>query len=386
MISNRWLVLAVLFAARSAMGFQFQSVASVSPLLMQDLAIDFALLGALIGVWMLPGVVVAIPGGLLGRRFGDKNVVVAGLALMALGSFVTAAAHSYAPAIAGRIVSGAGAVMLNVLLAKMVADWFQAGGLASAMGVLVTSWPFGIGLALIVLGPLSAATSWAIAVQVTAWVCIAALLGVALVYRTPPAQDNRSVAAAPLGRRDFTLACVAGLIWALYNVGYIVVVSFVPVLLAARGIGAANAAVVASFASWPLMLSVPLGGYLADRTGRGYAIMIGGLVAMAAAMPFMLVAPSPLAMLALFGLIAGLPGGIIAALPGRALAAKARHLGLGIFFTLYYVGMALLPGLAGWFRDRFVEDAAPLLFGSALLVTAALLAALFRRMETWRFA
>ena len=383
---NRWVVLAVLFAARSAMGFQFQSVASVSPLLMHDLAIDFALLGALIGVWMLPGVVVAIPGGLLGRRFGDKNVVVSGLALMALGSFVTAAASTYAPAMAGRVISGAGAVMLNVLLAKMVADWFQGGGLASAMGVLVTSWPFGIGLALLVLGPLSAATTWAFAIQVTAWACIAALLAVALVYRTPPAQESRSVAAAPMGRRELSLACVAGVIWAFYNVGYIIVVSFVPVLLAARGLTAANAAVIASFASWPLMLSVPLGGYLADRTGRGYAIMIGGLIAMAAAMPFMLAAPSPLVMLVLFGVIGGLPGGIIAALPGRALAPKARHLGLGIFFTLYYVGMALLPGLAGWFRDRFAEDAAPLIFGSGLLVAAALLVALFRRMETWRFA
>jgi MFS family permease len=379
-------MLAVLFAARSAMGFQFQSVASVSPLLMQDLAIDFALLGALIGVWMLPGVVVAIPGGLLGRRFGDRNVVVAGLALMALGSFVTAAAHGYGPAIAGRVVSGAGAVILNVLIAKMVADWFQAGALASAMGILVTSWPFGIGLALIVLGPLSAATSWAFAIQVTAWVCIAAVVGVALVYRTPPAHEDRAVAAAPLGRRDLSLACVAGVIWAFYNVGYIIVVSFVPVLLAARGIGAANAAVMASFASWPLMLSIPLGGYLGDRTGRGNAIMIGGLIAMAAAMPSMLASPSPLAMLVVFGVIAGLPGGIIAALPGRALAPKVRHLGLGIFFTLYYVGMAVLPALAGWFRDRFSEDAAPLIFGSALLVAAALLVALFRRIETWRFA
>lgn len=63
MITNRWIILLVLFVARTAMGFQLQSVASVSPLLVEDLAIDFARLGALIGVYMLPGVVVAAPGG-----------------------------------------------------------------------------------------------------------------------------------------------------------------------------------------------------------------------------------------------------------------------------------------------------------------------------------
>jgi len=38
----------------------------------QTLAIDFALLGTLIGSWMLPGIAVAIPGGWLGQRFGEK--------------------------------------------------------------------------------------------------------------------------------------------------------------------------------------------------------------------------------------------------------------------------------------------------------------------------
>ena len=50
---------------------------------MDALAIDFASLGALIGLYMLPGVVIALPGGMLGQRFGAKRVVLVGLALMA---------------------------------------------------------------------------------------------------------------------------------------------------------------------------------------------------------------------------------------------------------------------------------------------------------------
>ena len=85
-MENRWLMLAVLFLARTAMALQFQTVASVGPFLMRRaLAIDFAALGALIGLYMLPGIVIALPGGLLGQRFGAKRVLLVGLALMAVG-------------------------------------------------------------------------------------------------------------------------------------------------------------------------------------------------------------------------------------------------------------------------------------------------------------
>ena len=73
-MSNRWLILTVLFLARTTMGFQFQSVATLSSFLIKDLRIDYTQLGLLIGFYLLPGTVIAYPGGLLGRRFGDKQV------------------------------------------------------------------------------------------------------------------------------------------------------------------------------------------------------------------------------------------------------------------------------------------------------------------------
>src|SRR5882757_7033848 len=85
-IQKHWLMLAVLFLARTTMALQFQTVASTGPFLLDALGIDFAALGALIGLYMLPGVVIALPGGLFGQRFGAKRVVLAGLVLMALGA------------------------------------------------------------------------------------------------------------------------------------------------------------------------------------------------------------------------------------------------------------------------------------------------------------
>ncbi len=381
---NRWVILLVLFLARTAMGFQFQSVAAVSPALVADLALDLALFGTLIGAWMLPGIVIAIPGGLLGRRFGDKSMTLLGLALMALGSLMTAGAEQYSAALAGRIISGTGAVLLNVLLAKMVADWFSDDHLATAMGILVVSWPIGIGLALVVLGPLAAAASWSFALQVPAWVCVAALIMLALVYRKPPsiaAQETREQPAARLARRELGLASLSGVVWALYNASYIIVVSFAPLLLADRGLPAAQAALISSAATWPLLLSVPLGGMVADRTGRGELVMQASFIAMALCIPFMLVAPSPLLMLAIVGLVMGPAAGVIMALPARVLSPETRNLGMGVYYTWYYVGMAVLPGVAGWCRDVSGFAVAPLAFASALLVVAGGCTMLFQYLE-----
>jgi len=75
MLESRWLILAALFIARFALGYQFQSAGSVAPFLIKQLDIDYAQVGSLIGAFMLPGVAISVPSGFLNRRFGDKNIV-----------------------------------------------------------------------------------------------------------------------------------------------------------------------------------------------------------------------------------------------------------------------------------------------------------------------
>jgi len=54
MPGQRWMILAVLFAARAATGFQFQSVGSTATMLMRDLAIDYSEIGMLLGAYLCP--------------------------------------------------------------------------------------------------------------------------------------------------------------------------------------------------------------------------------------------------------------------------------------------------------------------------------------------
>ena len=63
MSDNRWFILAVLFVARLALGYQFQSAGSVAPFLIRDLGIDYAQIGLLVGGFILPGIAISLPSG-----------------------------------------------------------------------------------------------------------------------------------------------------------------------------------------------------------------------------------------------------------------------------------------------------------------------------------
>src|SRR4051812_49971760 len=112
---NRWSVLAVLFFIRTTMAVQFQSVAAIAPLLSADFDVSLADIGILVGPYSVPGVVLALPGGAIGQKFGDKNTVVLGLILMMAGSCIMALSTSWGGQISGRLVAGVGGVLMSVL-------------------------------------------------------------------------------------------------------------------------------------------------------------------------------------------------------------------------------------------------------------------------------
>ena len=85
---QRWIMLLVLFLVRLAMDYQFQSVASVSSHLVRDLGFTFLEIGTLIGFFLLPGIFIAIPSGILTRRVTNKNLLMIGAVTMMVGAWV----------------------------------------------------------------------------------------------------------------------------------------------------------------------------------------------------------------------------------------------------------------------------------------------------------
>jgi predicted MFS family arabinose efflux permease len=381
--ADRWLILAVLFVARTVMACQFQTVASTAPFLIDGLAIDYAKLGTLIGLYMLPGIFIALPGGVLGQRFGAKRVVLAGLLLMAAGGALMGWASSFLLVAAGRLISGTGAVLINVLMTKMVADWFAKHELVTAMALLITSWPLGLALGLMLFTPLALAASWSAVMNVAALLSLASFAMVALAYRDPP-----DLAAAPAARlhlslspREWLAVCLAGSIWMTYNVGYIVLFSFLPALFGAHGFSLTQAGQIVSVLGWTLIVSVPLAGFLAERLRRPNLFLVGGFAVSAVAAVALPFAGSPFYAFGVLALVLGAPAGPVMALPAQALRPENRAGGMGVYFTWYYAGMAVLPGLAGLARDLTGSAAAPALLAAAMMGLALLGLAGFRLLQ-----
>jgi MFS family permease len=102
-LRNRWGILAILFVVRLTIAFQFQSVAAVAPLLQQSFGVGLADIGILIGLYFTPGIVLALPGGAIGRTLGDKPTTIVALLLMTAGSLVMATTDVWGWQMAGRL-------------------------------------------------------------------------------------------------------------------------------------------------------------------------------------------------------------------------------------------------------------------------------------------
>jgi MFS family permease len=191
-MSRQWNTLALLFAVRTVMAFQFQAVAALAPMLRDEFGASVAEIGSLIGVYLVPGIALALPGGAIGKRYGDKQVVMFGLMLMTCGGLVMAFSKSWRLQVFGWAMAGIGGVLLNVLMSKMVMDWFSGRACDTAMAIFVNSWPFGIALALVALPPLAVSGGVSLAFLLASGLVAVGMVVLALFYQAPTAPRTPS--------------------------------------------------------------------------------------------------------------------------------------------------------------------------------------------------
>jgi predicted MFS family arabinose efflux permease len=383
MLATRWAMLAVIFLARTAMGLMYQSLAAVGPLLIDDLRLTYLHYSILLGLFLLPGAIMALPGGMLGQRFGSRHVATAGLALMVVGSIVTAESPGFAVAAAGRLVIGVGGVLLNVALTKMVADWFTGRELSTAMGLMLTSFPVGMALAMGFLPRLAAESNWRAAIHATEVLATLGIVALVLLYRDPAGRRGSAQSSAfvvRLTRREVALSSTVGLAWGLFNAGFFVLAGFAPPYLVAHGSSVADAAFIVSLGIIVSLVSLPLGGYVADRLGRPNLIIVGGCLLTALATALMPLLPAPTFWFVVMGFMFGLPPGAMMSLLPQTLPPDRLSTGLGIYYTIFYLSILGCLLLAGQVRDQSGGPAAPVFFSAAVTVASVLCLAVFRRL------
>lgn len=383
---SRWTVLTLLFFVRTGMGFQYQTPAALGTLMQSHYSVALDQIGLLIGIYFVTGMGLAIPTAALGSLVNEKRAVSVGLALMAVGGLWAGLAQGWGGLVAARIIGGTGGVLINILMTKIVADWFADGALATAMAIFVNSWPVGIAIALVAVPALAVNFGPAAAFYVGAAWSLAALVAMQLLPASPERQASAVPAEWPTSRNGVRVI-LAGLVWAFFNAAFVVVFSFGPTMLQEDGLSLVAAGGAISLILWFSIVGVFTGGVLADKSGRPGLIIVACSLALVAAIAVVANVSSSYVMFAVLGVLTGLPAGSIMALPARILPGQERMRGMGYFYTIFYAVIVLSPVAAGILsahsgsaRAAFMSSAGLMMAG---LVCFALLK-IFERRSTAR--
>lgn len=379
-------MVALLVITRISVPFQFQSVSPFFPQLEARLGITHSGLGLLLGLYMAPGIIVALSLPHLLAEAGRTRVIAVALCAMATGELLFGATHDFSIACLARLVAGCGGCVIYILTINMVADLENAGSRAARMGFIAASWPFGNAMALLLLGTalslgLDGSSVAPLAIIALAAACVAALLladrsrGRLIALRPGP---SASLAAWRLVLSRIRTVAVA---FSLYNIAFIVMTGFAPSLLRSWGASLQTSTSIASIPMWMFLVSVPLGGILARRSDRGATLQIG-VGCIGATIAFLASASSahPTLLYGIAGLLGGLPTAPLLARVGT-LSGSSADITYSAMFLVFFVLLLAIPPLVGFAVDTTGSVGFVPFFVSTCLVVAFALFAWSARRE-----
>lgn len=386
-----WLVLSVLFLARASAAMGYQSSGSLLPLLIAAIGINYMEAGMLVGAFLLPGVFLSLPAGWLAKRWGDERVLILGLVVLIAGLIWLTRTHTLTHALMARAVSGAGAAAILVVASKVLSDWFAGAALVLPMMLLVNSWPLGIGVALQWQPMIGLTQGWQNAV---AWSAVPAALAGLLTWalrntvrggmaatstgRTPETHRATVGAVCVWQPRVFALTSAA---YAIFGGLWAVIFSFGASYLIDQGMDVLTASHWTAIVSWCAVPVAPIAGCLARRAA--VARWLGPVCFAISALLLMSLPawPRPEWALVMVGIIGCIPGGLLNAQAAQSLPSEKRAVGLGLFWSSYFAGIALIPVLAGHAREVTGLGSAPLQTAGLLAAMAALTHAASRHLQ-----
>jgi len=309
---------------------------------------SLAVIGLLTTALFVTHLAAQLPAGIWSDRFGARRVALAACLVAAAGNAVLLLGTSFGLAAVGRLVVGLGSGAGFVAGLDLVR---AGGGGAVLQGLYGGATMAGGGLALLIVPPLTDATSWRAAyasglvLALAGTVLVLAVRGLARVGR-PRRGVLRDAGLLPLGALQvatFGLAVIAG--------------NWIVPLLERDGAASATAGALGSFILLAGIVTRPLGGALAHRWPHRRRMLVSGSLVAVAAGALLIAAAGPLWLSALGSLALGLAAGVPFAVvfeaaqrlrpdaPGAAIALVNACAVLAILIGTPLVGLGFdLPG------------------------------------------
>lgn len=385
---ERWGALIATSLGRGALGFQFQALPALAPVMAAGLGLSLSEIGTLTGLYMAPGILIALLAGALLQRISVRNTLVIGLAAMVASGILSFASSELFGLAAARLLGGLGGVLVTVATLKGFADWFPRSELSLANGVSGGAQPFGMGCALLIFSTQGHYLTWQTGLLVTGVVSAVALAAVVTLIpangpapriQRPPGSTN-----FPLG--EFVMLLLAGSVVALFVGCFYAFLSILPSFLHSTGWRPDDAGLIMGAVGWAPIVVSPIGGFFASRL-RHPAVMIATCILIwgsaVAGLAFFGVTPLFIGLMLVFG---PLPIGPIMSLVVQAVAAERLGIGSGVFMAFMFLGTSVIPPAAAWVGDLAPEiagssEATAVLFCGVAFLVSLLPLAVFEHLK-----
>lgn len=332
---------------------------------------DAFLIGLVLGIYGLTQGVLQLPAGMASDRFGRKPVIVVGLVIFAIGSFVAASADDIWITLIGRSLQGAGAI--SAAVTALVADSTRESQRTKAMAMIGGSIALMFAVSLVAapvlygwigMGGMFAATG--VLAIVAIWVTLRVVPDVPIpLEHAPSARSLRSVVLDPdLMRLNFGIFCLHAVQMAMFIV--------IPRWLVERdGLPLVE--------HWKVYLPVVLVSLAlmmpavrrSDRVGGTRVLFLGAIALVLAVQAAFALQPSGLVasavLLALFFTGFNILEASLPSLVSKLAPASAKGAAMGVYNTTQSLGLFAGGALGGWAMARFGALAVLALNAAAML-------------------
>jgi DHA1 family multidrug resistance protein-like MFS transporter len=354
--------IAIVFASLlSRLGYQMAR-SPVLPIFAADLGALPELIGVIVAASTITGVFFKLPAGALSDVLGRKRMMVLGALFFALPPFLYPFVHDPWSLLALRFVHGFATAIFSPVASAYVASLAETGRgarlgwFSSANDIGATGGPLIGGFVLYFTA------SYSLTYLLVGALGVLTLLFVLLLPDVDrPAREGK---AFPARAADFRQGVaevfrtppifVAAGIEAVMYLGYGAFIGFLPIYAKTIGLNDAEIAIVLGAQLVLAMAAKPLSGRLSDRVGR-IPVIVVGLLLCAAALPLIFRSESLAAFLLVAPLL-GLGVGAVTPVTNALIAdlASARRLGaaMGVFGTIWDIGEAAGPMIAGFLIGR----------------------------------
>jgi len=354
-----WPAVWAIFAGGLVAGAYMTKVAPALPGLRDELGLTLVESGLIATTFNLMGMLVGMVAGVLCDRFGHKRLALFGLAVLAAGGVLGAAAWGFVSLLLARFLEGVGFIAFVVsAVVLMNASAGNARDRAKALGLWSSYMPTGGTIALLAAPWVISAWGWRGLWMVFAIGAVAAAIALA---RFSPASkygqvsSMRLVAESLMSRGNLAMA----LLFAFYVAQWTSIMVWLPTFLVDEHRLSAGAAALAT--ALYVLINAPgnlAGGWLLARgVPRGTLVVTGALIAALCEVGMLADVLPPAARYVLvlaFSFSAGvIPASVFSGLPLHARTPQHIGTGNGIVMQASQIGQFLAPLALAWIATQF---------------------------------